>query len=164
MGEVHDGSLLPCIEVRQLEVRLSERRIRKMVSKTQFTIGWVLTVLLGLFLIGGSGVAKFIDFPDKQKTFDHLGIATELSPVLGIIEITATLIFLIPRTAFVGAILLTGYLGGAVWAHLRVGDAWYFPIVIGVLVWIALGLRQPTIFALALGIPAKPAGTPSTLE
>ena len=155
MGEVHDGSLLPCIEVRQLEVRLSERRIRKMVSKTQFTIGWVLTVLLGLFLIGGSGVAKFID---------HLGIATELSPVLGIIEITATLIFLIPRTAFVGAILLTGYLGGAVWAHLRVGDAWYFPIVIGVLVWIALGLRQPTIFALALGIPAKPAGTPSTLE
>lgn len=135
-----------------------------MVSKTQFTIGWVLTGLLGLFLIGGSSVGKFVDFPGKQEMFVHLGITTELGPVLGVIEITVTLIFLIPRTAFVGAILLTGYLGGAVWAHLRVGDEWYFPIVIGVLVWIALGLRQPTIFALALGLPAKPTRTPSTLE
>jgi uncharacterized membrane protein YphA (DoxX/SURF4 family) len=122
-----------------------------MQSNTKRTIGWILTGLLGFFLLVVSGVPKFIDFPDKAKFFDHLGITAELAPVVGIIEITITIIFLIPRTSFVGAILLTGYLGGAVWTHLRVGDAWFFPIVIGVLVWVALGLRQPAIFALALG-------------
>lgn len=122
-----------------------------MPPKTQRIIGWVLTGLLGAFLIGVSGIPKFIDFPGKQEMFDHLGITADLSPVLGIIEITVTLIFLIPRTCFLGAILLTGYLGGAVWAHVRVGDPWFVPIILGVLVWVALGLRLPVIFALALG-------------
>ena len=122
-----------------------------MSTKTQRIIGWVLTGLLGILLIGASGVAKFVDFPRKQEMFGHLGITTDLSPVLGIIEITVTLIFLIPRTSFLGAILLTAYLGGAVWAHVRVGDPWFFPVILGVLVWIALGLRLPVIFALALG-------------
>ena len=122
-----------------------------MPPKTQCIIGWVLTGFLGVFLIGVSGIPKFIDFPGKQEMFDHLGITADLSPVLGIIEITVTLIFLIPRTCFLGAILLTGYLGGAVWAHVRVGDPWFFPVILGVFVWVALGLRQPAIFALALG-------------
>ncbi len=122
-----------------------------MGTKTQRIIGWVLTGLLGLFLIVGSGIMKFIDFPGKAEMFDRMGISPELSPVLGIIEITVTLIFLIPKTSFVGAILLTAYLGGAVWTHLRIGEPWFFPIIIGVLVWVALGLRQPAIFAMALG-------------
>jgi hypothetical protein len=104
----------------------------------QRIIGWVLTVLVGLFLIIASGVPKFIDFPGKQEMFDHLGITTDLSPVLGIIEVTVTLIFLVPRTAFVGAILVTGYLGGAVWAHVRVGDLTWFQ---SLSVW-SLGLRS----------------------
>jgi DoxX-like family len=133
-----------------------------MSSRTQQIIGWILTGLLGLFLIGASGVPKFIDFPGKQEMFDHLGITAELSPVLGIIEVTVTLIFLIPRTVFVGAILLTGYLGGAVWAHVRVGDPWFFPIIIGVFVWVALGLRQPVIFTLALAQSPKPVGLQSS--
>lgn len=114
-------------------------------------MGWILTGLLGLFLLVASGVPKFIDFPGKQAMFDHLGIRTSLGPVLGIIEVAVTLVFLIPRTAFIGAILLTAYLGGAVWAHVRIGDSWFFPIVLGVLVWVALGMRQPAIFQLALG-------------
>ena len=122
-----------------------------MPSKAQTVTGWILTGLLGVFLIGVSGVPKFIDFPGKTEMFDHLGISADLAPILGVIEITVTLIFLIPRTTFLGAILLTGYLGGAVWAHVRVGDAWFFPIIIGVLVWLAIGLRKPAIFALALG-------------
>ena len=71
------------------------------------------------------------------------------------IEVAVTLLFLIPRTSFLGAILVTGYLGGAVWTHLRVGDPWYFPIIIGVVMWVALGLRKPEIFKLALGIREK---------
>jgi hypothetical protein len=122
-----------------------------MPSKAQRITGWVLTGLLGFFLIGASGIPKFTDWPGKKEMFDHLGINADLSPTLGVIEIAVALLFLIPRTSFLGAILVTGYLGGAVWAHLRVGDPWFFPIIIGVVMWIALGLRQPAIFALAIG-------------
>ncbi len=115
--------------------------------------GWTLTGLVGLFMMGASAIPKFIDWPGKQEMFGHLGISGEMAPILGVLELTVTLLFLIPRTSFLGAILVTGYLGGAVWAHLRVGDPWVFPIVIGVVVWTALGLRKPEIFALALGIP-----------
>ncbi|MEQ1827354.1 MAG: DoxX family protein [Pirellula sp.] len=122
-----------------------------MPSKTQRITGWVLTGLVGFFLIVASGVPKFIDFPGKQEMFDKLGITANLSFTLGVIEMAVAILFLIPRTSFIGAILVTGYLGGAVWTHLRVGDPWFFPIIIGVIMWVALGLRQPAIFALALG-------------
>jgi uncharacterized membrane protein YphA (DoxX/SURF4 family) len=125
---------------------------KHMSPKAQRITGWILTGLVGLFLIGASGVPKFIDFPGKKEMFDHLGIPPAIAPVLGVIEITVTVLFLIPRTSFLGAILVTGYLGGAVWTHLRVGDPWFFPIIIGVLMWVALGLRQPEIFKLAMGL------------
>lgn len=124
---------------------------RDMSLKAKLITGWVLTGLVGLFLIGASGIPKFIDFPGKTEMFEHLGITSNLSPVLGVIEVTVALLFLIPRTSFIGAILTTGYLGGAVWTHLRVGDPWFFPIIIGVIMWVALGLRKPMIFSLALG-------------
>jgi DoxX-like family len=126
-----------------------------MSRKAKHITGWVLTGLVGLFLIGVSGIPKFTDFPGKKEMFDHLGITSNLSPVLGVIEITVAILFLVPRTSFVGAILVTGYLGGAVWTHLRVGDPWFFPIIIGVVLWVALGLRQPAIFSLALGKPLQ---------
>lgn len=122
-----------------------------MPSISQRTYGWVLTGLVGFFLIGASGIPKFIDWPGKKEMFDHLGIIADLSPILGVIEIAVALLFLIPRTSFVGAILVTGYLGGAVWAHLRIGDPWFFPIIIGVVMWIGLALRYPMIFKLAFG-------------
>jgi hypothetical protein len=123
-----------------------------MSPKAQRITGWVLTGLVGLFLIGASGVPKFIDFPRKKEMFEKLGIPMELSQTLGVIEVVTTLLFLVPRTSFLGAILVTGYLGGAVWTHLRIGDPWYFPIIIGVIMWVALALRQPEIFQLAMGL------------
>jgi DoxX-like family len=115
--------------------------------------------MVGLFLIVAGGVPKFIDWTGKQEMFDKIGVPTNLSFTLGIIEMAVAILFLIPRTSFVGAILVTGYLGGAVWTHLRVGDPWFFPIIIGVIMWVALGLRQPTIFALALGKRLPPTNT-----
>jgi hypothetical protein len=120
-----------------------------MPSKAQRITGWVLTGLVGLFLIGASGVPKFFDFPGKNEMMAKLGIPLPLLPTLAVLEIAVTVIYLIPRTAFLGAILMTGYLGGAVFTHLRVSDPWYFPIIIGVLAWVGLGLRQPMIFSLA---------------
>lgn len=130
-----------------------------MPSKIQRITGWVLTGLVGLFMIGLSAVGKFTDWPDKEVMFKKIGVPMELSYTLGVIEVAVTLLFLIPRTSFLGAILVTGYLGGAVWTHLRVGDPWYFPIIIGVVMWVALGLRQSAIFSLALGKSPSQSGS-----
>jgi hypothetical protein len=122
-----------------------------MPTKTQRIIGWVLTVLVGLFLLGASGIPKFIEFPGKADMMTKLQIPLDLLTTIGIIEVTVAVLYLIPRTAFLGALLTTAYLGGAVWTHLRVGDPWFFPIIIGVLMWLGLALRRPTIFHLLLG-------------
>lgn len=122
-----------------------------MSTKTLRLIGWILSGLVGLFLIVISGIPKFFDWPGKEEMMSKLEIPLDLLPTLGVLEILVTLLFLVPRTSFIGAILVTGYLGGAVWTHLRVGDVWFFPIIIGILVWVALGLRNTDIFLLATG-------------
>ncbi|MCA9130536.1 MAG: DoxX family protein [Planctomycetales bacterium] len=120
-----------------------------MSRKTQILTGWILTGLVGTFLLVGSAIPKFIDFPNKSETMSKLEIPLAILPTVGVIEIAVTVLFLIPRTSFLGAILATGYLGGAVWTHLRIGDAWFFPVIVGILIWVALGLRRPAIFRLA---------------
>ena len=125
-----------------------------MPTKTQRIIGWTLTVLVGLFLIGASGVPKFLDvskIPDMANMLAKLQIPLNLLKTLGVIEISVAVLYLIPRTAFLGAILTTAYLGGAVWTHLRVGEPWFFPIIVAVLMWLGLALRRPVIFRLLLG-------------
>jgi hypothetical protein len=64
------------------------------------------------------------------------------------LELTCTLLYVIPRTSVLGAILLTGYLGGATASHVRVGDSFIAPVVFGVLVWLGLFLRDARIRAL----------------
>lgn len=129
-----------------------------MPTKAQRITGWTLTVLVGLFLIGASGVPKFLDFPGKADMMAKLQIPLNLLTTLGVIEVTVAVLYLIPRTAFLGALLTTAYLGGAVWTHLRVGDPWFFPIIIGVLMWLGLAFRRPVIFQLLFGqeSPAPP--------
>ena len=128
-----------------------------MSTKLQRIIGWVMTVLLEIMLIGLSGISKFMEFPGKNEMLDRMGISADLLSRIGVVEIAVAILFLIPRTSFIGAILITAYLGGAIMTHLRVGDPWFFPIILGVFMWVALGLRNPAIFALALGRnPADP--------
>lgn len=124
------------------------------MSKTKTIVGWILSALVGLFLIGASGVPKFFDFPGKEEMMAHLGLPLDLLPTIGTIEIAVAVLTLIPQTAFLGAILTTGYLGGAVVTHLRVGDGLFeilFPVILGVLMWTGLALRKPILFSLLLG-------------
>jgi len=129
-----------------------------MTAPAQHLTGWILTGLVGLFLIGASGVPKFLDWPGRDAALAHMGIPSSLLPTLGVIEIAVTLIYLIPRTSFLGAILITGYLGGAIMTHLRVGDPWWFPIIIGVVAWLGVALRQPDIILSLIHIsePTRP--------
>ncbi|TWU19932.1 DoxX family protein [Allorhodopirellula heiligendammensis] len=134
------------------------------VSRIKRIIGWGLTALVGLFMIGASGVPKFFEFPGKNEMMAQLELPLDLLPTIGVLEIAVTLIYLIPRTSFLGAILLTGYLGGAVLTHLRVDDPWYFPIIIGIVAWVGLGLRTPEIFRLAYGTNSSQPDSSETME
>ena len=87
--------------------------------------------------------------PDVVETFTKLGWNESIALTLAIVELGCTLIYVIPRTAVLGAILLTGYLGGAVATHVRIGDPFIAPIIIGVLVWGGLWLRDARLRALA---------------
>lgn len=127
-----------------------------LVPRARRITGLILTGLVGLFMIGASGLPKFVDWPGKAAMMEHLGLPLTLVPTIGVIEIAVTLLYLVPRTSFLGAILLTAHLGGAVATHLRVGDPWWFPVLIGVLAWLGLALRQPLIARLALGTPSGP--------
>lgn len=117
------------------------------VPKKLFIIGWILTALPALMLIF-SAVMKFVKPPDLIKGFADLGLNVNLAFGLGVLELACTILYLIPRTAVLGAILLTGYLGGAVVTHLRVGDPFFAPVMLGVVLWGGLFLRDPRLRAL----------------
>ena len=125
-----------------------------MRASAQVITGRILTGFVGVFLIGASGIPKFIDWPGKGAMTEHLGLSPALLMTVGVIEIVVALLYLIPRTSFLGAILLSAYLGGAVVTHLRIGDPWWFPVLVGVLAWSGLALRQPLIIRLAFGSAA----------
>ncbi|NJN37230.1 MAG: DoxX family protein [Nitrospiraceae bacterium] len=74
--------------------------------------------------------------------------STGLAFGLGVLELVCVILYIIPRTAVLGAILLTGYLGGAILTHLRVGDPFIGPVVFGVFIWGGLFLRDPRVRAL----------------
>lgn len=120
------------------------------VSKAAFWTGWILSVLPSLLLVF-SAAMKLLKPEDVLKGFEHLGYPEQLAVPLGIAEIGCTLVYLIPRTAVLGAILLTGYLGGAVAAHARVMEAQFVgPIILGMLVWGGLFLRDPRVRAVII--------------
>jgi hypothetical protein len=114
--------------------------------------GWVLSGLIAAFLCF-SAAGKFLKpLPaGTVEAIEHLGIPLEKLPTIGVMEVLCIVLFLIPRTAFVGAILLAGYLGGAAATHLRVGDPWIMPVVIGVVAWVGYGLRRPDVILAAFG-------------
>ncbi len=135
-----------------------------MSPKAQRITGWILTGLVGLFMTVVSGVPKFTGFDGMDEMMGKMGIPLSLLPTLGVLELTVAVLYLIPRTAFLGAILMTGYLGGAVFTHLRVGEPWFFPIIIGVLAWLGLALRQPMIFSLVMNAATKHGNAPTRPE
>ncbi len=113
-------------------------------SKAWLWTGWIVSVLPALALIG-SAVSKFLGPEFVLKEFNRLGYKPHQTFPLGIVELACTIIYLVPQTSVLGAILLTGYLGGATATHVRVGDSFdkvISPIIMGVLVWLGLYLRE----------------------
>ncbi len=112
------------------------------------TIGWALSGLLVAFMLF-SAMGKFTDFPGKAEMFEHLGWSESVMFYIGYIEVVIVLLYLIPRVAFIANIMITAYLGGAIATHVRVQDSMVFPLILCVIFWIALGLRDQRVFDLA---------------
>jgi len=92
-----------------------------------------------------SAVMKLIVHPEVVKGMSHLGLPESLIRPLGVIELLCVVVYLVPQTAVLGAILLTGYVGGIIITHLRVGEPVYAQIFLGLLAWLGLYLRRPRL-------------------
>jgi hypothetical protein len=109
--------------------------------------GYIMSALPVLMLLFSS-VMKLMRPAPVVEGFAHLGYPESVALGLGIVELACVVVYLIPRTSVLGAILLTGYLGGATATHLRIGEPFFMPIVLGVLVWGGLYLRDDRLRAL----------------
>ena len=111
--------------------------------------GWVLSGLIGLFLAIASAAPKFMGIAAVTDAMTVVGWPLKHLVLIGCIEVACAALFLIPRTALLGAVLTTGLLGGALAANLRVDNPLFshtlFSVYLGVAVWVALWLRDERI-------------------
>jgi len=114
------------------------------VSKKLLWAGRIISALPVPLLIF-SAVMKFMKSPEVVEGFAHLGWPDSLALPLGITELLSTLLYAIPQTAVLGAILLTGYMGGAIATHVRIGEPFIMQAGLGVVVWLGLFLRDPRL-------------------
>ena len=114
------------------------------VSKTNLWIGRIVSGLPALFLLV-DGVMKLFKPPVVVEATVNLGYPESTIIPIGVVLIISTVLYLIPATSILGAILLTGYLGGAVATHVRTGESLFsivFPVIFGILIWLGLYLRD----------------------
>jgi hypothetical protein len=111
-------------------------------------VGLGLSALAGLGLIA-SGAMKLSRSPEVMKGFvEHFGYSAGVITPIAVVELLCAILYLVPQTSVLGAVLVTGYLGGAVATHVRVGEAFLSPVVLGVLAWLGLFLREERLRAL----------------
>jgi hypothetical protein len=116
-------------------------------SKTAFWVGHAVSIFPVLMLFV-SAAMKFAKPEAVVKGMAEHGYPETIITGLGVVELTCTLLYLIPQTSVLGAILLTGYLGGATATHVRVGEfgqAFMGAIPFGILLWLGLYLREPRL-------------------
>jgi len=120
-------------------------------AKSRLWTGRILSGLAVLFLLLDA-VMKLMKVQPVRDAFSKVGWPTSLIIPIGTVLLVCIIVYLIPQTSVLGAILLTGYLGGAVATHVRVGDPLFshalFPTYIALLLWGGLFLREPRLHAL----------------
>lgn len=117
------------------------------LPKAQLWTGRVLTALVILFMLFDV-VGKFMLPPQVAEASARIGVPLHLNPIFGAILLACTVLYAIPRTATLGAVLLNGYLGGAVAIQMRAASPLFetlFPVIFGVPVWAAILLRDASL-------------------
>ncbi|WP_186452650.1 DoxX family protein [Chitinophaga polysaccharea] len=113
-------------------------------SKSANITGWVITILCVLFLLVDA-VMKIVKAAASVQGSAQLGWPETQVQGIGIVLLLATILYAIPRTAVLGAVFVSCYLGGAVAVMSRLNAPYYFPIVFGILIWVSLFLRIPAL-------------------
>ena len=116
-------------------------------SRVAIIIGWVLSVLPALLLLMASSM-NILQPPDIVEQTTKMGYRQSVMLPLGLVTVGCVVLYLVPQTAILGAILLTGYLGGAVDVHVRNGDPLvnvFIPVIVGIVVWLGIYLREPRL-------------------
>ena len=131
-----------------IPITASASRTRRLSARN---IGRAVTALPVAFLVFDTAI-KFSHADAVAQSLNQLGLPVHLAPAIGILELVCLVIYLIPSTAVLGAVLLTGYLGGAISLHVRVANPLFshvlFPTYIAALLWAGLYLREPRLRAL----------------
>lgn len=141
-GEEPNGELGRTVVARLSLIRCAEVGMARKVT------GWVITGLVAAFMLLDAAM-KFAKPSQVADAFVRVGWPMDLSVTLGTILLICTLLYLLPRTAVLGGVFLTGYLGGAVATNLRLHNPLFgytlFPVYFGILVWVSLLLREPKL-------------------
>ncbi|MDR7034019.1 DoxX family protein [Mesorhizobium sp. BE184] len=123
-----------------------------MNEKTMTRMGYVLSGLFVLFMLGASVTPKLLGLPVADETMTALGWPTGYTLPIGILELVLTLLYLYPRTNILAAVLFMGLLGGAMATQIRVGNPLFshilFSVYLGLFLWGGLWLRDPALRAL----------------
>ena len=122
----------------------------KMKTKTRNTINWVLAGLVALIYIG-SAAGKLSGSADAVKMAEGFGISAGSFTILGVVELIAVILFVIPHTGILGTLLLAAYMGGAVATHLEHNLSIVAPAVISAFVWIVAVVRFPELTQRIIG-------------
>ena len=123
-------------------------------APTGSTVLWAGRIISGLVVVFllFDGAIKLVPLDVVITTSQELGIPTQLARTLGVLTLTCTLLYAFPRTAVLGAILLTGYIGGAIYVHVRAGSPMFshtlFGLYLALLAWGGLWLRDARLRAL----------------
>ena len=116
-------------------------------TSKQVWIGWILTGLASAMFVMSASM-KLLHGEQVVQGMIHFGFQDSMILPLAILELTCLAIYLIPVTSVLGAVLLTGYLGGAVCTHWRAGESFLPPLIVGFAVWGGLYLREKRLHAL----------------
>ena len=133
-----------------------------MTTPTMLWTGRTLTGLFALFMLGASVTPKLLQLPVAEETMAQLGWPAGFAFTIGIIELVCLVLYLIPRTSVLGAVLMMGLLGGAMATQIRAGSPLFshilFSLYLGLFMWGGLWLRDPRVRAL-FPIAPEPADT-----
>jgi hypothetical protein len=123
-----------------------------MNERTMTITGWVLTGVYALFMLGASITPKLLAMPVAGETMTQLGWPDGYVLMIGLIELACVLLYLVPKTSVLGAVLTMGLLGGAMATQIRVGNPLFshilFSIYLGLFMWGGLWLRDPALRAI----------------
>jgi hypothetical protein len=118
------------------------------VPRKAWWAGWIISAIPILWMGVAGPVFMLTQRAMVEESMAKYGYPASTLIPIHIAALASVILYAIPRTTVLGAILLTGYLGGAVATHVRAGEPWFFPVVFGALVWLGIYLRDPRLRSL----------------